>query len=432
MLNRKSKDDGSVAVIKAAKAPKKVKAEKIKPRKFKAIVIDENDKEKKITVVAENRALARMELANKGLNVLELNEKKSLLELEIGGSISQAGLLQVTRQLAAFSAAGVPLLDSILMLAESSKSKQLKAVLNEIANDIRDGETLPQAARHHGNIFPGYYISILESSERTGEITETFEVLASYLERDLASNRAVKSAMYYPIILITLAVGAVIILSTTVLPKFSLFFASLNTKLPKSTQILLNVSNFFSEQWIFVLLGMAIAGVVFNLFLRTEAGRLVFDKAILKAPLLGEIIKIIILERFTRVMGSLTKAGVPLPDALTLASTSMGNSAFRNAVRAARDGVIRGEGLAEPLEASKVFPVETIQILRVGEQSGRLTDQLSHASNYYAKEVDYRLKNLTALVEPVVLAVVGGGVGFVAIALVSAMYGIYSSTSLGG
>ena len=264
-------------------------------------------KESKITVVAENRALARMQLANKGLNVLELNEKKSLLELEIGGSISQAGLLQVTRQLAAFSAAGVPLLDSILMLAESSKSKQLKAVLNEIANDIRDGETLPQAARHHGNIFPGYYISILESSERTGEITETFEVLASYLERDLASNRAVKSAMYYPIILITLAVGAVIILSTTVLPKFSLFFASLNTKLPKSTQILLNVSNFFSEQWVFVLLGMAIAGVVFNLFLRTEAGRLVFDKAILKAPLLGEIIKIIILERFTRVMGSLTK-----------------------------------------------------------------------------------------------------------------------------
>lgn len=422
MLSKKGKKD----------SPSEPKVEPTKLRKFKAVVQDHDGKTRKVALTAETRGSARLQLANQGLAIVELKEKKSLLEIEIGSSVSQEALLQMTRQLAAFSGAGVPILDSLLLLAQSSKSKKLRSMLIEIANEIRDGETLPQAARNHDDIFPRYYLSILEASERTGQITETFETLASYLERDLASTRAVKSAMYYPIILISISLIAVIILSTTVLPKFALFFASLNTSLPLSTRILMNISAFFSGYWPLVLLFIVALLIAFVLFRRTPAGRLTVDVLLLKIPIFGQIIQIIILERFTRVMGSLTGADVPLPDSLELAAGAMGNKSFSNAITDARNGVLRGEGLSAPLEESGVFPQETVQILRVGEQSGFLTEQLGHASTFYAKEVDYKLKNITSLVEPVVLVVVGGGVGFVAIALVSAMYGIYSSSSLNG
>jgi type IV pilus assembly protein PilC len=236
--------------------------------------------------------------------------------------------------------------------------------------------------------------------------------------------------MYYPIVLILLAIGAVIALSVIVLPRFVVFFTSLNVELPLATRALLRMSSFFATNWLNVVGGIAGIFLFWILVRKSNSGRYFTDKIILKIPIFGNLIRIISLERFTRVLGSLTNAGVTLPEAMSLSSRVMSNSNFSRAISETREAILRGEGLTEPLSKFSVFPKETIQILKVGEQTGQLVSQLVHASTYYAKEVDYKLKNLTSLIEPVVLIFVGGGVGFVAVALISAMYGIYSGSGL--
>lgn len=381
-------------------------------------------------VRAQTRIEVKLSLEREGLLDFQIDERRKLTEIQIGRAVPQADLLNFTRQMAAFSAAGLDVLEALSLLSRSSKNKELRKILNEMIVEIRGGETLANSARNHDQVFPNYYVAILEASERTGDLGETFEILASYLERDLTSVRAVKSALYYPIILIVLAVATVFILSTIVLPKFAVFFASLDAKLPLSTRILISTSSFVATYWLVILLFTMVIVVASFLFKRTSKGEKFFDSLLLRVPIFGKIVTTILLERFTRVLASLVNAGTPLPDSLDLASSAVDNRVYRDAINYAREGVVRGEGLSEPLNETKVLPEEAIQMLRVGEQSGRLSSQLEHTSVYYAKEVDYKLKNLTTILEPVVLLIVGGGVGFVAIALVSAMYGIYSSSTL--
>ena len=407
---------------------KKLKAPKNKP--FKVTFVDSEGKE----VTKKLKSFSRSELVSKlrmdGSEVVSVDEVKNFWDVEIGRSVPQKVLLQVTRQLAAFTSAGVPIISSLELLAESTKHKKMKKTLLEMASVIQDGDSLTQASQAHPSVFPGYYVAILEAAERTGDLASALDTLAGYLERDLASIRAVKSAMYYPIVLILLAIGAVISLSVIVLPRFVTFFTSLNVELPLATRLLMQMSSFFAANWIWVLLGLVLVVIFWFLIRMNDSGRYITDKAILSIPVFGKLIRIISLERFTRVLGSLTNAGVTLPDSMELATKVLGNSNFSRAISITREAVLRGEGLTEPLSKFKVFPQETIQILRVGEQTGQLVSQLRHASIYYAKEVDYKLKNLTSLIEPVVLIFVGGGVGFVAVALISAMYGVYSSTGL--
>lgn len=355
--------------------------------------------------------------------------KRNFWELEIGRPVPQAVLLQVTRQMGAFASSGIPIIEAINMLAISTKNKRMKAVLVDMARAVNGGMTLPQAVRLNRKVFPSYYIAILDASERSGDLTSAFETLSTYLERDLASIRAVKSALYYPIILILLAISTVVVLSAVVLPRFADLFESLNVQLPLATRLLMGFSLFVSTWWRLLLLAALILLGIFMYIFKTEAGRFTIDKAILKLPIFGNVIELIALERFSRVLGSLANAGVPLPDALDLSAGATGNKKFEYAVQATREGVLQGRGLVDPLAETKAFPAESVQILRVGEQTGQLVNQLEHAATYYAKEVDYKLKNITALIEPIILLVVGGGVGFVAVALVSAMYGIYSGSS---
>lgn len=410
---------------------KKSKVKKLKPKTFKVQVIDLEGKSQTKKIKSVSRGQLAMDLKVQGEDVVDIQESKPFWEVEIGRTVPQDVLLQVTRQLAAFSSAGVPIIEALSLLAESTKHKRMKSTLSEMAQDIRSGETLPGAAKTHKSVFPGYYLAILEAADRTGDIATAFETLSNYLERDLNSVRAVKSALYYPIVLILLAIGAVAVLSIVVLPRFVDFFTSLNATLPLPTRILLDSSSFVATYWWAIGLLLLASIAIFFIVRNFDSGRLLQDKLILRLPIFGKIVRLIALERFTRVLGSLTNAGVSLPDALELSANVMNNFAFTVAIREIREQVLRGEGITNPMSKFPVFPKESVQILKVGEQTGQLTDQLNHAADFYAKEVDYKLKNLTALIEPVVLLIVGGGVGFVAVALVSAMYGIYNSGSFG-
>jgi type IV pilus assembly protein PilC len=397
-------------------------------------VITQLDAEgKKVTkkVTAASRSRAKVQ-ADPELTVVGIAEVKSLLQMEFGNTVKGSVLLQFTRQLASFTAAGIPVLEALTMLSQSSKSAPMRTAIDAMVDDVRDGGTLAHAASEHPHVFPPYYIAILGAAERTGDLSGTFETISVYLERDLNSSRAVKSAMYYPAVLTLLGVGAMVVMSTVVLPKFRTFFTSLNTDLPPATSALLAITDFIGHYWIALIGSIAALIAFFIYYRRTPAGALEIDKLVLKAPVFGQLLQLVALERFCRILASLNDTGVNLTDSLKLSAEVLGNKAYEQAVLKAREGVIGGQGLAQPLADAKMFPAEAVQIFRVGEQSGLLSLQLKHAANYYAGEVDYRLKNLTALIEPMVLLVIGGGTGFVAVALVSAMYGIYSSQTMGG
>lgn len=389
-------------------------------------------KQGKQTVVSHSRSRARMLIAASGNTVTSIAQVRRWWEIEFGAKVKPDVLLQMTRQMASFTRAGIPVLDALSLLAESSKSRNLREALEGMVQDIRDGDTLAKASAQYRKIFPEYYVAILEAAERSGDLAGTFDTLAVYLERDLLAGRAVRSAMYYPAVLMSLGLVAVVVLAVFVLPKFESFFKSLNTELPLPTVILLNLSRFVGQFWIVIAGLLVVSFLGFQLYRRTEAGRFNTDALLLRIPVIGGLVRLVALERFCRILGSLNNTGVPLTDSLTIAAEVLGNRAFARGVLATRDGVIAGQGLSAPMLAAKVFPAETVQMFRVGEQSGLLARQLGNAADYYSSEVDYRLKNLTSLIEPAVLLLVGGGTGFVAVALVSAMYGIYSATQLGG
>lgn len=358
--------------------------------------------------------------------------KKKWWDIEIGKVVPDRVLLQVTRQMSILGSSGVPVLESIELLVKSTKHKQMKKTLEKISTQIKNGNSLSKAVASFPEIFPIYYGAIIEASEHSGDLNTAFNTLNVYIERDFNAKRTIKSASLYPIILVVISIIAIFILSIIVLPKFEVFFASLNAELPLPTKLLLNYAKFMANNWKKIALVILVILLGFRYFRSKPFGRRKVDQAILKLPIIGRIIELIILERFTRILGTLSNAGVPILKCLDLASKTLNNVIYTDAIKKIADGILQGRGFVDPLEETKVFPEETIQILRVGEQSGRLSEQLDYASSYYGKEVDYLLKNAGNLLEPVLLIFVGSGVGFVAIALVSAMYGIYSSNSITG
>ncbi len=375
---------------------------------------------------AKSRTEARFVLERNGVSNISVANSKRWYDMEFGRPVSLEVLLQVTRQLASFSEAGIPVAKGISILSETTENKRMAEILEEILMDVEGGAQLSDAVKQYPNVFPRYYSAILNSAERSGNLTEALSTLNSYLERDLRSKRAVRSAMVYPAVLIALTLLAVVVLSVFVLPRFQVFFDSLSVKLPLTTRMLLAVTHFVQNWWwAFVVLGV-LAGIGLFFMRRAPKGRLKLDQIMLKLPVAGPLIELVALERFCRVLSTLVRTQVSLPDALELAGSSTGNRVFEDAITQARMRVIQGEGLAAPLERANIFPAAAVQIFRIGEESGQLGSQLSQAASFYSDELDHRLKNFTALLEPATLIVIGGGVGFVAIALVSAMYGIYS------
>lgn len=374
---------------------------------------------------ASTHAEAEFKLQRDGLNNLTIKLKKPWWEIEFGKTVSPEILLQVTRQMASFAQAGISAAKGLSILATTTENKVMRKILEELLADIEGGSTLSESVSRYPHVFPSYYPSILSAAERSGDLPEAFLTLNLYLERDLRSRRAIRSAMTYPIVLILLTLVAITVLSVIVLPKFEIFFNSLEVELPLTTSILLSSTRFVGNWWWLMALGLAASTIALLAMYRNTKGRVLIDRAVLHIPIFGNLVRLIALERFCRVLSTLVKTQVPLPDALELAGRSTSNRVYEAAIAKARERVMNGEGLAEPLAESNIFPSAAIQILRVGEESGRLESQLVQAASYYADELDHRMRTFTSLIEPITLLIMGGGIGFVAVALVSAMYGIY-------
>lgn len=396
---------------------------------FKALTLE--GKKAKGRVEADSEYRARAQLTELGHTELDVKEHKDLLHLEITKKkVKREEVMHFSRQLGAFVRAGVPIVDAVTVIAQEVGNERFQKVLIEVADALRGGETFTDAMAAHADIFPRYYIDILRSAELTGSLDVVLEQLAGYIERDLEARRSVTSALVYPGIVMALALVTVAVLTGFVLPRFEDFFSSFDAKLPLPTRIMIGAGNFVESYWWAVLL-LIVAGVGGTIaVLRTEPGKQKRDKIVLRVAVIGSVVRFAILERFCRILAAMVKAGVPLPDAMSVATETTANRVFRGALGSAREQMINGEGLAGPLDQTGLFPGVARQMVRVGEETGTLDQQLETAAEFYGLELKYKLKKLTSLFEPAIIVFVGVVVGFVAIAMVSAMYGIFNQVDI--
>lgn len=380
---------------------------------------------------AGDRRRADRILRRRRLRNIRLTEKRSLLQFEITSSkVKRDDIMHLSRQLAAFVQAGLPLIEAVHVLGDESKSKGLQRVLSDVEEGLHRGETFWECLDRHPDVFPAFYRGILRSAEITGRLHSVLEQLANYLERDVEVRRKTRAAMIYPFMIIGLSLVTVVILAAFVLPRFEVFFTSLGANLPWPTRVLLAITEFTTNWWWAMLAGAAAIAVLYVLAVRTHGGRRLRDRIYLRLPVIGDAIRIALVERFCRVLGSMAGSGVSLPEALRVATESLGNLVFVSALSRVGESMLEGEGLANPLSETGLFPVTAARMIRVGEDTGTLDVQLEFTARYYESELDYKIKNLVALIEPTVILAMGLMVGFVAIALVSAMYGIFNQVQV--
>ena len=375
---------------------------------------------------ADSREAAELALYERELRNIRVSEKKSFLKGEISAPrVKREQVMHLSRQLGAFIRAGIPLIDAVHTLGAEADNTSVRRMMTDVELRLRGGEKLSDCFDRHPKIFPEFYRGILRSAELTGQLDTVLDQLARYLERDLEARRKVKAATIYPAVIMVMSLVTVVVLATFVLPKFKDFFASLNAKLPLPTRMLLAVTDFLTKWWWALGVGTASAALIVFLALRTEVGRHARDRLVLAAPVLGVTVQFALVERFCRILASMVGAGVALPEALRVATESLRNLVFMRSLSGVGEAMLEGEGLAGPLIHSGLFPTTAAQMMRVGEETGTLDTQLAVTAEYYEGELDYKLKKLTALFEPIVIVFMGVIVGFVAIALVSAMYGVF-------
>jgi type IV pilus assembly protein PilC len=315
-------------------------------------------------------------------------------------------------------------------LGDEAGNPALRRVMRDVEVGLRRGEKLSDCLDRHSRIFPEFYRGILRSAELTGQLDTVLEQLAKYLERDLEARRKIKAALIYPLMITIMSLITVVVLASFVLPRFKAFFASLHATLPLPTRMLLAVTDFVTQWWWALSTGLLAVGLLSYAAVQTRAGRYARDRLLLRVPVVGTTIQYALVERFCRVLSSMVGAGVPLPEALRVATDSLRNLVFMRSLAGVGEAMLEGRGLARPLAATGLFPGTAARMMRVGEETGTLDAQLEVTAHYYEGELDYKLKRLTALFEPAVIMVMGLVVGFVAVALVSAMYGIFSQVTI--
>jgi type IV pilus assembly protein PilC len=321
-------------------------------------------------------------------------------------------------------------MDGIEVIAEGTNNKRFRQIMLSVNEEIRQGVPFADAIAEHNAILPPYYLGIIRSAELTGRLDVALEQLSGYIERELEAKSKIKAALMYPLVVLGMSIVTIAILTIWVLPKFVDFFDGLGAQLPLSTRMLLGIAKFSKDFWyVFPLVALGLTGVGMWLQ-KTKNGNRLRDRVLLRMPVVGDVVLYSVVERICRVLGAMSQAGVPIPEGIRAAVTASKNTVFEERLQPAQEAILEGAGLAEPIAQTQLFPRAAVQMMRVGESTGTLDQQLENAADYYSTELDYKLKRLTTLFEPIVIVLMGCIVGFVAIALVQAMYGIYNSPAI--
>lgn len=399
--------------------------------KFAYVGVDLEGQRVKGTHKAASRGDAEVTLYQRDLRDLRVTEKKSVLQYELSGPrIKREHVMHLSRQIAAFLRAGLPILDAVHSIGAESDNSSVRRMMHDIEDGLRAGERFSETLDRYPKVFPPFYRGIVRSAELTGELDTVLARLSSYIERDLAARRKIKSAAMYPLVVAGMSVVTVLVLAIYVLPKFRDFFASLNATLPLPTRMLMGFTDFLAAWWWAILAVLGILVLAYVIITRFEAGKYARDAFLLKVPIVGETIQYALVERFCRVLSSMVGAGVNLTESLHVTTEALRNRVFVRRLNGVAEQMLEGQGIANPLARTQLFPGTATSMLRVGEDTGSLDTQLEVTAEYYETELDYKIAKLTSLFEPIVITVMGLIVGFVAVALVSAMYGIFNQVQV--
>lgn len=373
---------------------------------------------------ASNRdaVLARLRSQRIQPRTNKVREKGKGLDRELtipgfGDKVSPRDVVVFTRQLATMIDAGLPIVQSLDILAGQSENRAFRKVVKQLKEDVESGSTFTDALRKHKRIFDDLFVNMVAAGEVGGILDTILNRLAGYMEKNMALMRKIKGAMIYPVTIITIAVGVTTVLLIWVIPVFAELFGSMGQALPLPTQIVINLSNFVLAYGIY--LAMGVAGTIFGVrqIYRTEAGQLQIDRMLLQLPIFGDLIRKSSVARFTRTLSTLVSSGVPILDALLITAKTSGNKVVERAILATRVSISEGNSIAEPLTQSKVFPSMVCHMISVGESTGALDAMLTKIAEFYEDEVDNIVNNLTTLMEPLVILVLGTIIGGLVIAM---------------
>ncbi len=382
--------------------------------------------------VTENKQELIGYLRKRKIIVTSLREKTKELNIRfaIKKRITVKDLGVFTRQFATMINAGLPMVQCLNILSAQSDKPVFKRIVSTVTSDVEGGATLAEALGKH-TVFSQLYVNMVEAGEAGGILDQILNRLAFYLEKAEALQRKVKSAMTYPTVVAVVALGATVFMLMFIIPTFAKMFMDFGGELPLPTKIVMGLSNFLRGYW-YILLGI-VGAVVFGIkrFYATEAGKLKIDRLMLRVPVLGTVIRKAAIARFTRTLGTLVSSGVPILAGLDITARTAGNKVVEKAIYATRESISQGDTIAEPLRQSGVFPPMVTQMIGVGEQTGALDEMLEKIANFYDSEVDTAVEQLTSIIEPVMIVVMGVVVGGMLISMYLPMFKLISVVSGG-
>jgi type IV pilus assembly protein PilC len=375
---------------------------------------------------AESESAVQNRLKSQQLTPTRVKKKPREIHLSFGTPVSEKELVVFVRQFATMIDAGLPLVQSLDILSKQGDNKAFNRILAEIKGDVEKGATFSDALRKHPKIFDELFVNLVAAGELGGILDTILQRLAVYIEKRVKLKRQVRSALVYPVGVLCVAVVVLTVLLVWVIPSFQSMFADFggDESLPGPTQFVISLSEGFVSN--FPLIAGVAAGTVAAIVVsyRTQAGKRFWHRLLLEVPVLGPVMRKIAVSRFTRTLGTLLASGVPILDALEVVGKTAGNVIVEQAIKDTADKIREGRTMAEPLMETKVFPSMVVQMIGVGEQTGALDQMLNKIADFYEEEVDVAVAGLTSMLEPIMMVVIGGMVGFMLVAMYMPIFDI--------
>jgi type IV pilus assembly protein PilC len=349
---------------------------------------------------------------------IKLEEKAAGFQMPTFGSgVATRDIVIFTRQFATMINAGLPLVQSLDILAKQSENKALRKVIEQVLYDVESGQTLADAMRQHERVFTQLYVNMVAAGEAGGILDTILLRLAVFLEKADALKRKIKGAMIYPGVILTVAIGAVSVLLMFVIPTFQEMFESAGIALPGPTQFVIFLSESLQSRWYVFVLAIVGSVVLIRQYYKTPGGELNIDRILLHLPILGPLQRKAAIARFTRTLGTLVASGVSILDGLEITARTSGNRVLHDAIMESRSSIAGGETISEPLKKSGVFPPMVVQMINVGEQTGGLDEMLTKIADFYDEEVDAAVEALLSAMEPIMIVFLGVIVGGMIVAM---------------
>ncbi len=368
---------------------------------------------------AENKAQLAASLRREQINVSKLSEKGKEFNIPtFGAGVDSKELAVFTRQFSVMIDAGLPLVQCLEILAGQQENKTFQKILNSVRGSVEGGATLSTSMKQHEKVFDALYYNMVEAGETGGILDTILQRLSAYIEKNVKLKRAVKSAMIYPVAVLGIAALVITMLLWKVVPVFVTLFNGLNVDLPLPTRIVIGLSNFVGSVYgLMVLVFFIAVGVAIKFWYGTPQGRYALDALLLKAPVVGMVLRKIAVARFTRTLGTLISSGVPILEGLDITARTSGNAVVEKAIAQTRKAVEAGRSLVDPLKETDVFPGMVTQMIGVGEQTGAMDAMLQKIADFYEDEVDAAVKDMLTAIEPIMIVFLGVVVGGVVISM---------------